>query len=111
MKVGIIGAGFTGLTAGLRLAEKGHGVVIFESLDRPGGLAVGFETDKWKWRLEKHYHHLFTSDRAIRKIAGDIDHKIVYKKAITSTYLNGKIFRLDSPIQLLKFQPLLHHTL
>ncbi len=106
MKVGIIGAGFTGLTAGLRLAEKGHGVVIFESLDRPGGLAVGFETDKWKWRLEKHYHHLFTSDRAIRKIAGDIDHKIVYKKAITSTYLNGKIFRLDSPIQLLKFQPL-----
>lgn len=106
MKIGIIGAGFTGLTAGLRLSQKGNEVVMFETQDRPGGLASGFKSDKWKWQLEKYYHHLFTSDKAVRKIAEEIDQDIVYKKTTTSTYLNGKIFRLDSPLQLLKFNPL-----
>ena len=106
MKIGIIGAGFTGLTAGLRLSQKGNDVVIFEMQDCPGGLASGFKSDKWKWQLEKYYHHLFTSDKAIKNIAAEIHQNIVYKKTITSTYLNGKIFRLDSPLQLLKFNPL-----
>lgn len=105
-KIGIIGAGFTGLTAGLRLSQKGSEVVIFEMQDRPGGLASGFKSNKWKWRLEKYYHHLFTSDRIIRNIAKEVGQEIVYKKATTSTYLNGKIFRLDSALQLLKFSPL-----
>ena len=72
MKIGIIGAGFTGLTAGLRLSQKGSEVTIFEIEDHPGGLASGFKSDKWKWQLEKYYHHLFTSDKAVKKIAEEI---------------------------------------
>jgi phytoene desaturase len=35
----IIGAGFGGLSAGIRLAAKGHRVEIFEQADQPGGKA------------------------------------------------------------------------
>jgi phytoene dehydrogenase-like protein len=62
MKVAVIGAGFTGLTAALRLSEKGHDVIIFEKEDQVGGLAVGFSKKGWGWSLEKHYHHWFAND-------------------------------------------------
>jgi len=67
MKIAIIGAGFTGLAAGLKLQEKGHQVTIFEKDLFPGGLALGFKNPKWQWTLEKHYHHWFTNDNPSKK--------------------------------------------
>jgi protoporphyrinogen oxidase len=69
MKIGIIGAGFTGLSAGLRLIEEGHDVTIIEQEAQPGGLAIGFKENKWEWSLEKHYHHWFTNDKTILSLA------------------------------------------
>jgi len=103
MKVGIIGAGFTGLTAGLRLAKKGHEVVIFESGEKIGGLAGGFKERGWDWELDYHYHHWFSSDKHIKRLAKEIKHKIFFKRPKTSTLYKGKIYQLDSPISLLKF--------
>ncbi len=60
MKIGIVGAGYTGLVAGYRLAQDGHEVTIFEASDKVGGLARGFRGNKWKWALDEHYHHWFT---------------------------------------------------
>lgn len=37
-KVAIIGSGPAGLTASLKLAEKGYNVTVFESLPQPGGM-------------------------------------------------------------------------
>ena len=106
MKVGIIGAGFTGLAAAYRLASKGVAVTIFEKEIKPGGLAIGFKDKNWKWALEKHYHHLFTSDWAIRKLAKEIKHPILFKRPITSSLVGGKIYQLDSALSLLKFDRL-----
>jgi len=106
MKIGIIGAGFGGLSAGYRLAKKGFDVTIFEADDKPGGLAVGFKEPGWKWSLEQHYHHWFYSDRAVRKLAKEINYKVDFPRPVTSTYLDGKIYRLDSPISLLKLDKL-----
>ena len=39
----MVGAGLAGLSAGLRLAEAGYPVRIFERYPRPGGLARVFE--------------------------------------------------------------------
>lgn len=106
MRIGIIGAGFVGLSAALSLAEKGHKVLVFEKDEAPGGLAIGFKDKGWRWPLEKHYHHLFTSDRAIRNLAKRVNHKIAFKRPKTSTFYNGRIYQLDSPRSLLAFSHL-----
>jgi phytoene desaturase len=45
----IIGAGFGGLSAGIRLAAKGHDVEIYEQADQPGGKAAVFERDGFRF--------------------------------------------------------------
>lgn len=42
-KIGIVGAGFTGLTAGNYLAAQGHQVTILEKHDKVGGAAQSWE--------------------------------------------------------------------
>lgn len=103
MKIGIIGAGYTGLTAGLRLAKKGHDVIILETDKKVGGLAGGFKERDWEWPLEYHYHHWFTGDKAIKNLAKEIGNKIFFPRPKTSTLYDGKIFQIDSPVSLLKF--------
>jgi len=45
MKVVVIGAGFGGLAAAIRLRALGHSVTIVEKRDKPGGRAYVFEQD------------------------------------------------------------------
>jgi protoporphyrinogen oxidase len=106
MRIGIIGAGFTGLAAAYSLVKKGHQVVVYEKEQGPGGLAIGFKSANWLWPLEKHYHHLFVSDSAIIDLAGEVNHRIVFKRPQTSVFVDGRIYQLDSPISLLSFDKL-----
>jgi protoporphyrinogen oxidase len=39
MKIAVLGAGVSGLTAARLLSEKGHNVTVYEKTDNPGGLA------------------------------------------------------------------------
>lgn len=103
MKVAIIGAGFTGLSASYFLQKKGHKITIFERDILPGGLALGYKEDKWKWTLEQHYHHWFTNDKSILNLANEIHHPVIIKRPKTSSFVDEKIFQLDSPLSLLKF--------
>jgi len=105
MRIAIIGAGFTGLTAALRLSEKGHQVIIFEKEKDPGGLATGFKRKNWDWSCEYFFHHLFTSDKAAKKLISDLslDSKLFYTHPKTSIFKNGQISQFDSPFSLLKF--------
>ncbi|MCL4353811.1 NAD(P)/FAD-dependent oxidoreductase [Patescibacteria group bacterium] len=106
MKIAIIGAGFTGLTASYILAKNGHQVEIFEKDPFPGGLAVGYKEPGWSWSLEKHYHHWFTNDKAILSLAREIDYRVISKRPKTSSFIEGNIYQLDSPASLMRF-PLL----
>ncbi|MBI4028992.1 MAG: NAD(P)/FAD-dependent oxidoreductase [Candidatus Blackburnbacteria bacterium] len=103
MRIGIIGAGFVGLSSALALAKKGHRVTVFEKDAVPGGLAKGFKERVWKWTLEEHYHHLFTSDWSIRDLAQKVGVPLVFKRAKTSTFYSGEVYQLDSPTALLHF--------
>lgn len=103
MKIGIIGAGFTGLAAAFELVKLGHQVTIFEAAAKPGGLAGGFRARNWDWAIEQHYHHLFVSDWAIRKLAAQVGHEIVFYRPKTSMLIADSIYQLDSPISLLRF--------
>jgi phytoene desaturase len=48
-KIIVIGSGFGGLAAAIRLAVRGHDVEIFEKLDKPGGRAYVYETGGFKF--------------------------------------------------------------
>ena len=65
MRIGIIGAGITGLTAAYDLAGAGHEVLVWEAAEQVGGLASGFRDDGWEWPLDRFYHHIFATDAAI----------------------------------------------
>ncbi len=106
MRIGIVGAGFTGLSAAYYLLKLGHKVSIFEKDIGPGGLALGYKEQKWKWTLEKHFHHWFTNDKYILELAKEINHDVLIKRPKTSVYIKGKIYQFDSPLSVLKF-PLL----
>lgn len=106
MKIAIIGAGFTGLSAGLSLQSNGHDVTIFEKDVEPGGLAIGFKAEGWQWTLEKHYHHWFANDKFVLNLAKKIDHPVIIKRPVTSVYVDGEIFQLDSPANVLSFSKL-----
>lgn len=106
MRVGIIGAGFTGLSAAYELLKRGEDVTIFERESEPGGLAIGYKEKKWGWSLEEHYHHWFTNDTSILHLANELGYPVITRRIKTSAYIKGKIYQLDSAKALLSF-PLL----
>ncbi|HEU5438373.1 MAG TPA: NAD(P)/FAD-dependent oxidoreductase [Ktedonobacterales bacterium] len=112
----VLGGGVLGLTAALRLAERGHRVTVFEREAEPGGLAAGFRvvpTDGAEagadgvW-LEKFYHHLFRSDRAIVGLIHELGlgEALEWRRPLTVTLRDGNVYQLDSPLSLLRFKPL-----
>lgn len=106
MKIAVIGAGFTGLSASFELLKNDHEVVLFEKDGFPGGLAIGYKENSWDWSLEKHYHHWFTNDHSVINLAKEINYEVVIRRPKTSIYIDNKIYQLDSPASVLKF-PLL----
>ncbi len=48
-KIIVIGSGFGGLGAAIRLAAEGHDVEIFEKRDKLGGRAYQYEMDGFKF--------------------------------------------------------------
>src|SRR4028118_1462359 len=49
MKIIVIGSGFGGLSAAIRLQAAGHKVTILEKRDKPGGRAYVYEQDGFKF--------------------------------------------------------------
>jgi len=105
-EIAVVGAGLSGLTAALRLAEQGYRVRIFERYPRPGGLARVLEVGGEP--LEAFYHHLFTSDRACIALAeelgvGDLLEWLPSKMGI---WTEGRLWDFGTPGSLLRFRPL-----
>src|SRR4030042_4180507 len=103
MRIAVIGAGFSGLAAAYYLSKKGQNVEIFEAKDKTGGLAIGFKRRAWDWSLEEHYHHWFTNDRTILKLAKDINYNYKIYNPKTSVLFKEKIYRFDDTPSLLRF--------
>ena len=106
MRVAIIGAGLTGLTAAYRLSLKGHKVVIFEKSLDLGGLAESFNVGSEK--LDKFYHHMFTSDSELLDLINNLSlkEKLNWYEPKNAIYINNKLYPFTSPLDLLRFKPL-----
>ena len=106
-EVVIVGAGFTGLAAGYELSRKGVRVHILEADSAPGGLAGTFAFDDGV-RVEKFYHHWFNNDVYVPQIVKDLglEGQIVLLPSRTGMYLNGRMWKLSTPLDLLRFKAL-----
>jgi len=104
--VTIIGGGFTGLAAGYKLASNGHKVTVVEADSTVGGLAGAFETGGE--RLDRFYHHWFTNDREVLDLiaAVGLSSDVHTNPTNTGIFYANKIFKLSTPIDLLKFKAL-----
>ena len=106
MRVGVIGGGAAGLAAAYELGAHGHEVVVYERAPFLGGHASTF--DVGGARLERGYHHLFTSDTDILDLIREIGlgHQIRLIDSKVGTLHGGKIYNFVTPLDLLRFTPL-----
>ena len=106
MRVGIIGAGAAGLAAAYELGEHGHQAAVYERAPVLGGQASTF--DVGGERLERGYHHLFTSDTDILDLVDRIGlgHQMRWIDSKVGTLYDGKIYNFVTPLDLLRFTPL-----
>lgn len=104
--VAIVGAGFTGLAAAFELARAGFKVTIVEKDSEPGGLAGSFTIAGQ--RLEKFYHHWFTSDQHIMDLVRRLgrEQDVRWHPTNTGMYYAHRLFRLSRPKDLLTFTAL-----
>jgi protoporphyrinogen oxidase len=110
MRYGVIGAGVLGMTATLRLLERGHEVTILEAGDGVGGLAGSFEVEPGIW-LEKFYHHIFRSDRHITALIEEVGlgSSLRWHQPVTTMLSGGKVEPFDTPAAVLRFSGLPFH--
>jgi protoporphyrinogen oxidase len=103
--VAIIGAGVTGLSAADELSRRGARCTVYERDAIVGGLAGSFPVNGAY--LEKFYHHLFTSDTAMAALIArlGLGDKLEWLPTSNSYYAN-RIYRLSTPLDLLKFDRL-----
>ena len=104
--IAIVGGGIAGLSAAYHLSKNGHLVTVFEADPELGGLAGSFTVGAS--RLEKFYHHWFTSDHEIISIIDELDlnEYIDEVDSNTAVFVGNSFFKLSNPKDLLKFSPL-----
>ena len=102
----VIGGGFCGLAAAYELGQRGIHATVLEGDDDIGGLAGSFPTRGA--RLEKFYHHWFTSDVHVRRLIKELGQtdRILLHPTRTGMYYAHNFFKLSTPFDLLCFSPL-----
>ncbi len=106
MRINIIGAGITGLSAAYILTKQGHSVNIFDHACEVGGLSGYFPVEGTY--LEKYYHHIFSGHHeliALMKELG-LEKSVFFQKTKMGFYYEGSIYPFASAKDLLSFAPL-----
>src|SRR4051794_32711051 len=107
LRIAVLGAGVTGLTAARRLTLEGHTVDVYERWPGLGGQAATIDVGGGV-RLERYYHHLFTSDRHIAALMDELGlgEDLEWHASSTSVLAGGRQWPFTTPLDLLRFGPL-----
>ncbi len=107
MRIAIIGGGICGLTAARRLSEAGHVCDVYERWPGLGGQAATIDVGGGA-RLERYYHHLFTSDRHIAELYEQLGmpDQLEWRDSRVAFLARGRQWPFTGPIDLLRFGPL-----
>ncbi len=105
-RVGIIGGGISGMSAAWELSRNGIQVDLFERDVHLGGLAGWFDVNGST--LEKFYHHLYNLDQDLIRLIQEVGlgSNLVFRRTNTGAFYVNKIYRLSSPLDLIKYKPL-----
>lgn len=106
MKIGIIGAGYSGLTIAKELEKNGQEVIIFEKNNYVGGMVDTVSICGTK--LEKYYRHIFKSDKEAISLIEEMGLKdeLIWPSTKMGYLTNREIYEFGTPISLLKFKGL-----
>jgi protoporphyrinogen oxidase len=104
VRIAVIGAGVCGLVAAHRLAAKGHACDVYERWPGLGGQAATI--DVGGHRLERYYHHLFTTDRHIAALYDELGLEIDWLPSSVAMFARGRQWPFTTPGDLLRFGPL-----
>ncbi len=99
MRIAIVGAGLTGLSCALEL--KDYNPTVFECCD-VGGLLSSYDRG---YKIEKFYHHFFRWDEDLLKLIRrlGLTNKIVWKVTKTGFAIDGRIYPLNTPLEILRY--------
>ncbi len=106
VSVAVVGGGFTGLVSAWKLLERGAHVTVYEANSDVGGLASGCTL--LGQPVEKAYHFLYKTDQYMLAMLDELGlrDRLTYHKSSVSTYYDGKLFPMESPLDLIRFTPL-----
>jgi len=107
VRVAVLGAGVCGLVAARRLALAGHRCDVYERWDGLGGQAATLDVGDGV-RLERYYHHLFTSDREIAALYEELGMpgELEALRSSMAFFVAGRQWAFTTPLDLLRFRPL-----
>jgi len=107
VRVAVAGAGVAGLVCAHRLTQAGHVCDVYERWPGLGGQAATLDVGGGV-RLERYYHHLFTSDRHIAALYAELGmpDELEWRKSSVAFFLEGRSWPFTGPLDLLRFSPL-----
>ena len=104
----IIGGGFAGFAAAIKLLENNYEVTIIESEKRLGGLAYSFKKNGKE--IHTGYHQILSTDKPLLNLMKKLNlyKKISWKNVNINFLINNKIYNFKNPIHLLNlpFSPI-----
>jgi protoporphyrinogen oxidase len=107
VRIAVIGAGVAGLVAAYRLSAAGHEVDVYERWPGLGGQAATIDIGGGH-RLERYYHHLFTTDRHIAALYEELGmpDELEWRPSSVAMFAHGRQWPFTTPGDLLRFGPL-----
>jgi protoporphyrinogen oxidase len=107
VRVAVLGAGVAGLVAAYRLTQAGDTVDVYERWPGLGGQAATIDVGEGH-RLERYYHHLFSTDRHIAALYDELGmpDELEWLSSSVAYFSEGRQWPFVTPLDLLRFKPL-----
>jgi protoporphyrinogen oxidase len=107
VRVAVVGAGVCGLVAAHRLTAAGHACDVYERWPGLGGQAATLDVGDGH-RLERYYHHLFSTDRHIARLYDELGMpgELEWLESSVAYFAQGRQWPFVTPLDLLRFGPL-----
>ena len=103
----MIGAGVAGLTCAYRLGQAGVRADVYERWPGLGGQAATLDVGDGL-RIERYYHYLFTSDRSMMDLFGELGlgDDLEPHPSNSAIVSGGRVWPFNGALDLLRFRPL-----
>jgi protoporphyrinogen oxidase len=107
VRIAVVGAGVCGLVAAHRLTAAGHACDVYERWPGLGGQAATLDVGDGH-RLERYYHHLFSTDRHIARLYDELGmpDELEWLESSVAYFAQGRQWPFVTPLDLLRFGPL-----